>query len=79
MVCSDFLIECKTMTTEKASISIKQDWIAKLKEEAFAMNKNYWALVFNFGGLSNTENFYIINESLFMRLKNYLEEEELNE
>lgn len=67
------------MTTEKASISIKQDWIVKLKEEAFAMNKSYWSLAFNFGGLYNNENFYIISESLFMQLKKYLEEEELNE
>lgn len=65
--------------TEKASMSIKKDWIDKLKEEAFAMNKTYWALAFNFGGLSNNENLYIINEPLFIKLKNYLEEEEQNE
>lgn len=75
MVCSDFLIECKTATKEKASFSIKQDWINKVKEEAFAMNKKHWSIAFNFGGLDNKENFYIIDERLFISLKNYLEEE----
>ena len=75
VLCSKFLIECKTATKEKASMSIKADWIDKLKEEAFAMNKEHWALAFNFGGLSTTENFYIINENLFRRLAELLEEE----
>ena len=63
--------------TEKQSMSIKRDWIDKIKEEAFAMGKPYWALVFSFGGLDNPENFYIINESLFKLLQTYLEEEEI--
>ena len=71
-----FCIECKTAMTEKKSMSIKAEWIDKLKEEAFAMGKPYWALVFSFGGLNNPENFYIINESLFKQLQTYLEEEE---
>jgi len=62
--------------TEKQSMSIKREWINKLKEETFAMNKPYWALVFNFGGLNNNENFYIIDERLFNQLQKYLEEEE---
>ena len=39
------------------------------------MNKEHWALAFNFGGLSTTENFYIIDENLFRRLAELLEEE----
>lgn len=70
-----FCIECKTAMTEKQSMSIKRDWIDKLKEEAFAIGKPYWAVAFNFGGLSNLENFYIIDESLFKQLQTYLEEE----
>jgi len=61
--------------TEKQSMSIKRDWIDKLKEEAFAMGKPYWALVFSFGGLNNPENFYIIDERLFKQLQEYLEGE----
>lgn len=72
----NFLVECKTATTEKVSMSIKKDWIDKLKEEAFAMHKPHWTLAFNFGGLGNTENFYIINEALFLRLQELIEEDE---
>ena len=60
---------------EKQSMSIKKDWIDKLKEEAFAMGKPYWAIAFNFGGLNNSENFYIIDERLFKQLQKYLEGE----
>jgi hypothetical protein len=70
-----FCIECKTAMKEKQSMSIKRDWIDKLKEEAFAMGKPYWSVVFNFGGLNNPENFYIIDERLFKQLQTYLEEE----
>ena len=55
-------------------MSIKRDWIDKLKEEAFAMGKPHWAVAFNFGGLNNGENFYIIDEALFKQLQMYLEE-----
>ena len=72
---NQFCIECKTAMTEKQSMSIKRDWIDKLKEEAFAMGKPYWAVAFNFGDLRNPENFYIIDESLFKQLQTYLEEE----
>lgn len=74
-VCTEqFCIECKTATKEKQSMSIKKEWIDKLIEEAFAMGKPNWALAFNFGGLYNSENFYIINERLFIILQKYLEE-----
>ncbi len=71
-----FCIECKTAMTEKKSMSIKAEWIDKLKEEAFAIGKPYWAVAFNFGGLGNQENYYVIDEKLFLRLINYLEETE---
>lgn len=76
VVTSQFCIECKTATTEKESMSVKREWITKLKEEAFAMGKPYWAISFNFGGLRNHENFYIIDEQLFKQLKNFMEEQE---
>ena len=49
VLCSKFLIECKTATKEKASMSIKADWIDKLKEEAFAMNKEHWHWLLTLG------------------------------
>ena len=60
----DFLIECKTTTCEhKASFSIKEDWLKKNKEEAFAMGKRHSALAFQFG--ENRENYYILDEKQF--------------
>ena len=68
-----FLIEAKTVTKSKDSFSIKKAWLMKNKEEAFAMNKPYNALAFNFG--PNEENYYIINEKLFKELVKYKEED----
>lgn len=68
-----FLIEAKTVTKSKDSFSIKKAWLVKNKEEAFAMNKPYNALAFNFG--PNEENYYIINEKLFKELVKYKEED----
>lgn len=67
IITEDFLIECKTMASEKKSISIKKEWIDKNREEAFAMNRRFSAVGFNFGGYNNPENFYIIDEDT-MRL-----------
>lgn len=76
VVTGQFCIECKTAMKEKQSMSIRRDWIDKIKEEAFAIGKPYWAVAFNFGGLGNQENYYVIDEKLFLRLINYLEETE---
>lgn len=70
----DFLIECKTCTTEKKSFSIHREWLDKNEEEAFAMGKSYSALCFNFGESHNPRNYYIIDEQLFKTLVNTLEE-----
>lgn len=45
----NFLIECKTATKEVKSVSIKKDWLEKLKEEKFAMGKEQIAIAFDFG------------------------------
>lgn len=58
----DWLIECKTCTSPKSSMSIKKDWLDKNKEEAFAMQKSYNALAFDFGC---GENYFIIDERTF--------------
>ena len=71
----NWLIECKTKTKPSESITIHKEWLEKNEEEAFAMQKPYSALCFNFGDLHNADNYYIINEDLFLKLKNYLEEE----
>lgn len=68
----NWLFEAKTCMKEQSSFSIKKEWLDKLKSEAFAMNKYYYSLVFNFG--DNTENYYIINERTMKEIKNLLEE-----
>lgn len=68
-----FLIECKTCMSDKQSISFKKEWIDKNKQEAFAMNKPYNAVAFNFG--PNSENYYVIDERLFKTLNDYLKGE----
>lgn len=68
-----FCIECKTATTEKKSFGIKKEWIEKAREEALSQGLPYWSLAFNFGGENQKENLYIINESLFKELLEYLE------
>lgn len=65
-----WLIECKTSTTRKQSFSIKKDWLDKNKEEAFAMNKLYNALAFDFG---TGNNYYIVDEKTFIKMKEALE------
>ena len=64
-----FLIECKTCTEPRKSFTLHREWFDKNKEEAFAMGKDYSALVFDFG---DGENQYIINERLFQILNEYL-------
>ena len=69
----EFLIECKTSTTAKASFTIKREWISKNKEEAFAMGKPYSTVCFDFG--DGNDRFYVIDEKLFLKLINYLKED----
>lgn len=70
-----FLIEAKTAMTEKKSFAIKKEWLDTIKQQAFDQGIPYSALAFNFGGERNPDNYYIISESLFIRLKEFLEEE----
>lgn len=65
----NWLFEAKTKTTESKSFSIKREWIEKNKEEAFAMGKDYSALVIDFG---DGEQFYLLDEKTFLELKGNL-------
>ena len=69
-----FLVECKTKVKDSTSFTIKEEWLLKNEEEAFAMGKNNSALVFDFGPSAN-KRYYIISERLFQLLQQYLEEE----
>ena len=73
VVTDKILIECKTTIDDKKSFTIKKEWIDKNKEEAFAMNKPYSTLVFNFGPTS--DNYYVIDEKMFLMLKEIIDNE----
>lgn len=64
-----FLIECKTLTEPKKSHSIKKEWLEKNAEEAFAMNKPYNALAFDFG---DGDNYFIIDAKTFKKIVDIL-------
>ena len=69
----NWLIECKTATTEKKSFSIKREWLDKNKEESFAMRKDYNALCFDFG--DNGSRYYVIDEKTFKQVVELMKEE----
>ena len=65
---NSWLIECKTKTAPSESITIKQTWLGKIKEEALFMGKERATLAFNFG--PGAPNYYILEEWQFQE---YLE------
>ena len=68
-----FLMECKTKTTPSKQMTIHKEWLDKNKQEALFMGKPYNALAFSFG--PGEENHYIIDEELFIKLCEVLENE----
>lgn len=62
---SGWLIECKTLTEPKKSHTIKKEWLVKNAEEAFAMNKPYNALAFDFG---DGDNYFIVDAKTFRKM-----------
>lgn len=74
----DWLFEAKTCMKEQESFSIKKEWLSKLKQEAFAMNREFYALVFNFG-TKNETNYYVLDEKIFKQILSLLEELENDE
>lgn len=66
-------IECKTKTSASKSISIKKEWITKLRQEMVFDGNKYCAIAFSFG--PGEENHYIIDEDLFIRLCEVLKDE----
>lgn len=74
VITDEWLIECKTKTKDCGSFTIKEEWLLKNEEEAFAMGKNNSALCFDFGPSGN-KRYYIISERLFQHLQNYMKED----
>jgi hypothetical protein len=70
---ASLLIECKTVVTEKESVSIKKEWLTKNKEEAFTQRLSNGVIAFNFG--PNQPNYFVIDEKMMKFLTEKLEEE----
>ena len=45
----DWIVECKTCEKSQKSFTMKKEWFEKNKAEGMFMDKNYSAVVFNFG------------------------------
>lgn len=67
-------VEAKTCMKDKASFSIKKEWLEKHKQEAFANRLNNYVLAFNFNCLDNAD-YYIIDDRLMKFLVEKLKEE----
>ena len=67
------IIECKTKMTESKGITIRKEWLDKLKKESLAMGRPNWSLVFDFG--NQKEVYAIIPLSDLKILYDTLEEE----
>lgn len=72
---ASLLIECKTVTKEKDSFSVKKDWIKKNKDEAFSQRVFNGCIAFNFG--PGQSNYFVIDEKLMKFLVEKLEEENI--
>ena len=70
---SDWLIECKTKTSQSKSFTVQKEWLEKNREEAFAMGKHNSALCFDFGDIVR---YYIIDEKSFGKLVQAIRDEE---
>jgi len=65
----NFLVECKTSTKPKDSMSIKKEWLTKIKEEAIAKRKRYYALTIDFG---SQDDYFVIDKNTFKLLVDYV-------
>ena len=69
-----FLIEAKTPMSYKKSFSIKEDWLYKMKEQAFEQGKEESVLAFRFNPDSLLD-WYVLDERQFLEYLKYKEEQ----
>ena len=73
---ASLLVECKTVMSEKKSVSVQKEWIEKNLKEAKENHLFNSCIAISFDP-SGKENYYIIDEKLFSflveNLKNYME------
>ena len=72
------LVECKTAMSEKASFSIKKEWLDKIRSECFAKHQDNYVLAFNFGA-TESPNYFIIDENQFSKYLDFLRSEYYND
>lgn len=72
---AQFFIEAKTPTKEQTSFSVKEEWIDKMREQAFEQGKYHSALAFRFS--PDGDDYFVINSRLMAELVKYLESSEL--
>lgn len=66
------LIDGKTSTTKKKSITVQEEWFKKITEEAFSMNKDFGVVAFDFG---DDKIYYAVEEKHFIKLLKSYEKE----
>lgn len=59
----------------KNSFSIKKEWLTKLKEEQYAMNKMYSTLCFDFG--DEKDRYYILDENTFKYIMELIDKDNI--
>lgn len=64
----DCCIECKTLTKEQKSHTIKKDWLDTIQREKISMGKRFGVLVFDFGTQKVTDQYVILKMQDFKEL-----------
>ena len=72
-----FFIEAKTPMSDKKSFSIKEDWLYKMREQAFEQGKEESVLAFRFHPDSLID-WYVLDERQFLEYLKYKEEQNDN-
>lgn len=70
VIAEPFLIEAKTVTTPKNSISVKKEWIDKINKQAFeqGLREGIVAIQFEPDGM----NYFLLDESQMVDYYNYI-------
>ena len=71
---ASMLVECKTPTDKKSSITLKKEWVDKNREEMKQMQLSNQCVCITFE--PGTENFFLIDEKLMKYLVEKLSEED---
>lgn len=66
------LLECKTLMKPQKTVTIRKEWLTKIKEEQFQMRRELSGLVFDFG---DGDNYVILTLNDFKELFELFEKE----